>query len=935
MLCVLLSAQLALPALAAPPPRLRPVGDVDVVRAHAGQRHAQKELVGPKRDVRIDAPDDDEDVAPEPATVDTRRAERFFSEVLLADPNEVFTGIDVQGQDVAVISEGGVVHTATDGGVRFHRVPFGDVEWMPQFAQSPRSALNIVLGTSVVIPGRTAAADLIRRPPPTRTTREDHHPDDHRAVFSNILDYGRVGRGIWLGYGNNMHFKHSPSVLFTFDQETGVDFLEGGAAETNPAFWTSPWVRGLPRADYWVAKGDASINPYLVPNSAKHLYRALLFAPAKEHGKGTVLFHPRRRGELYALTEQGVFKSIDHGTTFHSVFRAPQERCCSSGGFSEDGSLYVVGQSSLFISTDGETFVPHGDLRPGTHLEKRTNASGSVLLEMNRHTAVLVDEDVQKVRLRGEDAVLLGIVDDVDRPSPFGRDEPPGPLVATRSGLRYVDDDRKLQPIGGDFVGREAVDGLVHDRHDASHVVVAMGQQLLESWDGAHTFTPIAKAPGKVLGLRPDEHTSGSVFVLTRKALFRLGSEAPAVADYAVVSMLRRALRTEPPLREVLRASYDRMVPTVPTRIEYKGLFPKVKLVVGGIHAPAQADLFADFISAASRQTLSAGDLGESTGDADAATFIRTMTRNQAFGGVLLSWDFRNFMLPPSLSRRTREAKKAFKKVESDVRHIFLTRRGLMREMAFTPPVDVVSQLNLTLRIDELTAKLHALSGLYEDTGSFVPKALRKHVHGLGDVPALLDASADHFVVDEAQQAGRKLRAQFRSALPVVQLSGGVWATQMQEELQNYELLGGDRPWIRRSAYSYLADVHLQAVWDLKRLVFSVQELNVVRLNHIRRIVHMDVLEAHFQRMRLQAELETSRRHRGLQRMMLELEVERLQKEVDALTGHALDAELARASSTPSRLFHAASASSPSPAVSSSSSSQPRNAPLAPLQETP
>ncbi|MCP4499133.1 MAG: hypothetical protein GY822_04090 [Deltaproteobacteria bacterium] len=803
--------------------------------------------------------------------------------MLSANPNENFTSLDGNASHLYVVSKGGSAQVSWNAGVTFHEVSFGDVEWMPPFAPAPRSALNIVLGTSVVIPGRTAAADLIRRPRPTRTEPPWYHPGPHDDIFTGIRGYGRVGKGVYLGLGKNIFFKHSPSQLFQFDQEIDLEFLEGGAAEDNPAFWLSPWIVGLPRADFWFSRRDSQVNPQWGTGSARHLNRALLFNPAKEHGDGEVLVDPTRPKRAFILTSQGVFRSDDGGRSFRFVFSAPQESCCSAGGFAENGDFYVVGTKTIFRSEDGESFLPAGN--HSSSLVKRLNAQGrmSLLLPVE---SVTFQGDQPQSNVEKVAALWVGSPDFSESVSSYGRDTPPGELFATKQGLRYKTEEGELLPIGGEVVSRGHVGGLVHDPHDASHVVVALGSALLESWDGASSFTLLAKAPGEGLGLRADLATYGSVLVLTAKAVFRLGPEVPAVQDYAVVSMLRRALQTEPPLHQVLIAAQKKYVPIPSNRVFLKDIFPIVKVVGGGIYATSVARLNATFISA-STSGNDRGDLTVGIGLEIEPTILRSQKRWQGFAGPNLAWDLPSLMMPVTLPRRVREAKNTFKKVQKEVTAAHLTRRILMREMAFSPPNDGVAQLHLTLRIDEMTAKLNALSGLFADTPSFVPKKLRRHISSRVSLDKILKKSTNHFHVNESRQAGRRTRAFFKGAVPVLQVAGGVWGTYMEEPFYNLELLDEASPWIIRNAESVLFDANVMLAWDLRRLVFDTQVLDVMRLSHIRRIVQKEAIELHYSGLRLEAELALSRRHSDVDRMMLEIQLEEIHKRVEALTGQS------------------------------------------------
>ncbi len=186
-----------------------------------------------------------------------------------------------------------------------------------------------------------------------------------------------------------------------------------------------------------------------------------------------------------------------------------------------------------------------------------------------------------------------------------------------------------------------------------------------------------------------------------------------------------------------------------------------------------------------------------------------------------------------------------------------------------------------------MTARLDALSG-----GAFAaaPRYARESDGGQRARQVAKLTARNHNVDDQALE-GRKRRASLKGAVPTVQLYVRTMWSRKVEPTYNFELLNGDDPWIDRIAQGLVTDGRLSLRWDFSRLVFNAEELDVVRLAHVQRILVTDALAAYFD---LQRFVARSKRGSGPSRVRTDvtdaldgLDREQLEATLRTYTGEA------------------------------------------------
>lgn len=751
--------------------------------------------------------------------------------------------------DVAIVAatNDGKLERSLDGGATFDTDRFGNPVWMPPFASAPRSGLNIVLGTSVVIPGRTAAADLIRRPPPTRARRPFASPQSASMGLYQINGFGRVGTGLWMSYATDrLFFNHTPAALFNFDNETGAAFLEeGGTNMDSPAFWSTPWVRGLPRADYWLFEYTPPVVYDGDVRQARHLSRALMFNPDLPHGDTRLL--SADDGSLLALSAQGIFASDDDGQTFAKVY-SPTERCCRDGAAVREANgattVVVLSESSVLASsTSAFAFVPRAEVGTNARLVVATDRSAAWVQQRDAVT--------------GEASTRLVAGEPTE-----------GTLVATAGGLSRVRDgllvtltktlvDRVLETSSGTFVA-------------------TAGTDVLEGGEDPSTWRIVSVLPRPAVALA--EH-NGVALVATKEAIYALDPQQgkPRTLTRAGIRRAMQAREKDPPLDLVIAAADRRLVPHIDQRIHLAGFMPQLQVSAVAIGARSRADLNAGFLTyAINGGRAQAGNVDRAVGDAEEATFIKTRDYYDFAVSAFATWDLPQMLAHAAEPRRVREAKKAFDKVEGDIVALYRKRRDLRDRLVAMPPRDPTAREALALTVDELTARLNALSG-----GLFagVRRYAREDPRGR-EARQVAERAAEHYFVDDDALESRKFRAAIKGTLPSTEVYVRATLSRIYEPTFNNELFENDIPWIDRAGEGFIVDSRLSLIWDLPRLVFNEEELDVYRLAHVQRLVTEEALKTHFELRRRAAR---PARTDALGRTLDALHREQLEKTLEAL----------------------------------------------------
>ena len=148
----------------------------------------------------------------------------------------------------------------------------------------------------------------------------------------------------------------------------------------------------------------------------------------------------------------------------------------------------------------------------------------------------------------------------------------------------------------------------------------------------------------------------------------------------------------------------------------------------------------------------------------------------------------------------------------------------------------------------------------------------------------MAERAAENYFVDEDALRSRRFRAAIKGVLPSAEVYVQYVLSRKTETTYNFELLNGETPWIDRLAEGAIVDARLSAVWELPRIVFNTEELDVYRLAHIKRRVTDHALQTHFSLRALNARAE-GKSVGDVERVLTALDREQLQKTLDALTG--------------------------------------------------
>jgi hypothetical protein len=127
-------------------------------------------------------------------------------------------------------------------------------------------------------------------------------------------------------------------------------------------------------------------------------------------------------------------------------------------------------------------------------------------------------------------------------------------------------------------------------------------------------------------------------------------------------------------------------------------------------------------------------------------------------------------------------------------------------------------------------------------------------------------------------------RASTKALAPVVEFSGGLTDSDTDEDTLNYEF-STVAPWVQRYAGGRAWDVRAKLSWNLPRLVFNPEELDVASLAGLVEGILKESTRLYFMRRRLQVDMILNPPTDTATSLTKELRVQELTGLIDAMTG--------------------------------------------------
>ena len=146
------------------------------------------------------------------------------------------------------------------------------------------------------------------------------------------------------------------------------------------------------------------------------------------------------------------------------------------------------------------------------------------------------------------------------------------------------------------------------------------------------------------------------------------------------------------------------------------------------------------------------------------------------------------------------------------------------------------------------------------------------------------EAALRYFHVNQRQVESMRTRASQKALAPVLELSGGLTDSDTDEDTLNYEFHPSS-PWVQRYAGGRAWDVRAKLSWDLPRLVFNSEELDVASLAGLVEGLLKESTRLYFMRRRLQVDMILNPPRDTATQLTKELRIQELTGLLDAMTG--------------------------------------------------
>jgi len=148
-----------------------------------------------------------------------------------------------------------------------------------------------------------------------------------------------------------------------------------------------------------------------------------------------------------------------------------------------------------------------------------------------------------------------------------------------------------------------------------------------------------------------------------------------------------------------------------------------------------------------------------------------------------------------------------------------------------------------------------------------------------------------YFNISGRQVDSLRTRAKTKSILPVLEVSGGYTDSDIAERTTNIDY-GHDSLWLDKGAAGNAWDVRGKATWDLPRLVFNSEVLDVASLAGLMQGVLKEATRLYYMRRRLQVDLILTPPADPATLISKQMRLDELTSLIDAITGGWFSKEL-------------------------------------------
>ncbi len=185
-----------------------------------------------------------------------------------------------------------------------------------------------------------------------------------------------------------------------------------------------------------------------------------------------------------------------------------------------------------------------------------------------------------------------------------------------------------------------------------------------------------------------------------------------------------------------------------------------------------------------------------------------------------------------------------------------------------------------------LTACVLMVVGAISVEAQSFDRATQTRLDALKSEPGVRDvqeAALQYFRVNTEQVNSMRARASWKALAPVVEVSGGVVDSSLNETTDHYEYAFA--PWVTRGASGRGFDVRGKVAWNLPQLVFNAEELDVASLAGLVEGLLKESTRLYYMRRRLQVDMILTPPADQASLLTKQLRLEELTGLIDAMTG--------------------------------------------------
>lgn len=153
----------------------------------------------------------------------------------------------------------------------------------------------------------------------------------------------------------------------------------------------------------------------------------------------------------------------------------------------------------------------------------------------------------------------------------------------------------------------------------------------------------------------------------------------------------------------------------------------------------------------------------------------------------------------------------------------------------------------------------------------------------------------EHFRVHPDRIGWLRTAAAWKALVPILEISAGGTGAVLNESTKLDEY-SRERDWVTRGASGNAGEVRTRLTWDLPRVVFNAEELDVTGLTVVQRDIMERATRIYYLRRRLQVQLIASPPTEPEALLEREMRIEELSSLLSGMTGGWFDEEIKRRS---------------------------------------